>query len=92
MFAKELDELAQRKRMILLEADLHRSLVESECLALREHLDSMQTAGNFGRRWLLWGGAVAELLLARRRGGLTRWISPLLAAWRWVHRLQKNRA
>jgi hypothetical protein len=93
MLAKELNELAQRKRLILLESGLHRGLVEAESLALRERLESVQSVFDTGRHWFHWGGAAADLLTARRgRGrGLTYWISSALAAWRWIRRPDRSR-
>jgi hypothetical protein len=86
MFAKELNELAQRKRLILLESGLHRGLVEAECLALWKQLESVQSVFDTGRRWFHWGGTAADLLTGGRGRGLTHWISSGLAAWRWIRR------
>ena len=91
MFAKELNELAQRKRLILLESGLHRGLVEAECLALWKQLESVQSVFDTGRRWFHWGGAAADLLTAGRGRGLTHWVSSALSAWRWIRRMGKNR-
>ena len=86
MFTKELNELAQRKRLILMESGLHRSLVEAECLALWKRMESVQSVFDTGQRWFHWGGAAADLLTGGRGRGLTHWISSGLAAWRWIRR------
>jgi hypothetical protein len=91
MFAKELNELAERKRLILLESGLHRGLVEAEGLALWERLESVRSVIDTGRHWFHWGGAAADLLTARRGLGLTHWISSGLAAWRWIRRMVSSR-
>ena len=91
MFAKELNELAQRKRLILLESSLHRGLLEAECLALRAQLESVQSVFDTGRRWFHWGEAAAGWLTTRRGAGLAHWVSAALAAWRWIRRLGRDR-
>jgi len=88
MFAKKLNALAERKRLIVLESDLHRSLVELECAQLRARLDSARAGIRLGGPWLLAGGAVAGLVAARHWRGLARWAPRALAAWRWVQRLK----
>ncbi len=88
MFAKRLNDLTERKRLIVLEADLHRSLVKLECANLRARLDSACAGIRSGSPWLLVGGAVAGLVAARHWRGLARWAPTALAAWRWVQGLK----
>ncbi len=88
MFAKRLNELTERKRLIVLEADLHRSLVELECASVRARLDSARAGIRLGGPWLLAGGAVAGLVAARHWRGLACWAPTALAAWRWVQGLK----
>jgi hypothetical protein len=88
MFAKRLNDLTERKWLIVLESDLHRSLVELECANLRARLDSTRARIWSGSPWLLAGGAVAGLVAARHWRGLARWAPTALAAWRWVQGLK----
>jgi len=88
MFAKKLNDLTERKWLIVLEADLHRSLVQLECANLRARLDSAHAAIRSGGPWLLAGGAVAGLVAARHWRGLARWVPTALTAWRWVQGLK----
>ena len=88
MFAKRLNDLTERKWLIVLEADLHRSLVELECANLRARLDSARPGIRSGGPWLLAGGAVAGLVAARYWRGVARWAPTALAAWRWVQGLK----
>jgi len=88
MFAKRLNDLAERKRLIVLEAGLHRSLVELECASLHVRLNSAGTSIRAGSLWLIAGGAVAGLLATRPGGGLAHWVPTALSAWRWVQRLK----
>lgn len=85
MFAKRLNDLAERKRLNAMEAALHRSLVELECVSLRARLDSTQANVRAGNPWLIAGGAVAGLVAARHWRGLARWVPTALAAWRYVY-------
>lgn len=88
MFAKRLNNLAERKWLIVREADLHRSLIELECANLRAPLDSARAGVRSGGPWLLVGGAVAGLVAARHWRGLARWTPTALAALRWVQGLK----
>jgi hypothetical protein len=88
MFAKELNDLAERKRLILLEADLHRSLIGLGASSLWAKLDSVRAVARPGNPWLLAGSAVAGLIAVRYGRGLARWIPTALAAWRWFRRLR----
>ena len=88
MFAKQLNELAQRKRLLVLEADLYRSRVDLECASLRVQFNSAFTTMRGGSPWLIAGGAAAGLLVARHWRGLAHWVESALTVWRWVQRLK----
>ena len=88
MFAKRLDELTERKRLIVIEADLHRSLAELECAALWVRFNSAFTSARARSLWLKIGGTMAGLLAARRWLGLGHWIPTVLVMWRWIQRLK----
>lgn len=92
MFAKQqLNELAERRRWLVMEADLHRSLLDLE----REHLCArfaeLRAARErvaAGSLFLVAGGAVAGLLAVRHWRKLADWIPAALTALRWVQSLK----
>ena len=92
MFAnQQLNELAERRRLLVMEADLHRSLVGLERARLLERLPRMPAARGqvaTNRPLLIAGGAVAGLLAMRHWRKLARWLPAALAAQRWVQSLK----
>ena len=82
MFPKQqLNELAERRRLLVMEADLHRSLISMERESLRARLAGIQAARErvaAGGPWLVAGGAVASLLAVRHWRKLLRWIPTAL--------------
>lgn len=83
-------ELQERKRLLVLQADLHRALVQAECANVRGRLEWLRPARDKARTaspWIAVGAAAIGVLAARRFGQVTRWIPAALAAWRW---LQQN--
>ena len=92
MFAKQqLNELAERRRLLVLEADLHRSLIGLERENLRARLVGLQAARErvaAGGPWLVAGSAVVGLLAVWNWRKLARWIPTALTAWRWMQSLK----
>lgn len=92
MFAKQqLNELAERRELLLLEAELNRSVIGLECESLRARLADLQAARErvaAGGPWLVAGGAVAGLLAVRHWRKLAGWIPTALTALRWVQSLR----
>jgi hypothetical protein len=87
MFARQQDELTERRRLLVMEADLHRGLVALERERLRERLAGLQAARNHvaaGGPMLAAAGAVAGLLAVRHWRKLARWIPTAIAALRWM--------
>lgn len=83
---QQMTELAERRRLLLLEAELHRSIIGLECQALRGHLASLsafrgQVAG--GKPWFIGAAAVAGLLAARHWRKVIRWLPFVLTVWRF---------
>lgn len=77
-----MNDLAQRKRLLTAQADLHRELMGLECA--RWH-GRWSAAGSFTRnnRWWLAGGVlVAGVLLTRRWRGLVQWLPAAASLWR----------
>ena len=87
---RRLTELAERKRLLVLQADLHRALLQAEALSLRVRLNPVRAGVRVASPWLLGAGAVAGLLAARRWRRVLRWVPARPAAWRWLRRLTKG--
>lgn len=86
MFAqRQLTELAERRRLLVLEADLHRSLIRLERLA---SLQAARTMVATNRPLLIAGGAVTGLLAMRHWRKLARWIPTALTVLSWVQSLK----
>ena len=88
-----MNELAERRRLLVMEADLHRSLIGLEREGLRERLAGLQAAREkvaSNSPWLIAGGTVAGLLAMRHWRTLARWIPTTLTALRWVHSLKNK--
>lgn len=92
MFAKEkLIELAERRRLLVLEADLHRNLIALESEGLRARvleLQAMRERVAAGGPWLVAGSAVAGLLAVRHWRKWLRWVPTAFTALRWVQSLK----
>ena len=95
MFAqRRLNELATHRRLLVMEAELHRSLIGLERTSLRERLASLQTAREkvaATRPLLMAGGAVTGLLAIRLWRKLARWIPAVLTVLRCVQSLKGKR-
>jgi hypothetical protein len=81
---KRLSELAERKRLLILEADLHRALLQAEAAHLQARLQWLAQArekisGKAG--WVL--GSAAGLLAVRNWRSALKLIPVGLTAWRW---------
>ena len=91
MFAKrQMNDLAERRRLLVAEADLHRGLIRLERENLRARLGELQAARELvatSHPLLITGGAVAGLLAVRYSRQLTDWIPAALTALRWMRSL-----
>jgi hypothetical protein len=80
-------DLAERKRIPILQADVHRSVIELERLRLQQGFD-MVCAQMRSKSWLLLGGAVVTGWLSTRLlGPLLKYVPAGLAAWRVLRNL-----
>lgn len=84
-------ELADRKRLLILQSDLHRALIGAEVArasAQLERADQWRT-GMASHPWLLGGIAtVAGFLGVRHWRSALKWLPAGLAAWRWYDKLK----
>jgi hypothetical protein len=89
---ERLNDLADRKRLLIAQADLHRALIQAECVNARVRLDWLDAAREKlrGGPWLLAGGAVGGMLAARHWRTALKWVPAALAAWRWLRRLKSR--
>jgi hypothetical protein len=84
--APRMSDLAERKRLIVARADLHRQLLALERLRLQGRLASARGFVGHHRWWLLGGAAAIGLLLTRRGRGLAGWMPAVLAVWKALKR------
>lgn len=84
-------DLAERKRLLVLQADLHRALLRAECATVRGRLNWWHEARNKMRSaspWLAVGAGAVGLLAASGWRKLANWVPVGLAAWRWVQKFK----
>jgi len=85
---EEIDSLANRKRLILAQADLHRAILHAEVARCQGKLDAARQGMRVGGPWLAAGSAIAGLLVARKWRKLGTWIPTAMAAWRWYRKFK----
>ena len=91
MFAKRQSELSERRRLLIMEADLHRSLIGVERENLRERFAESARAGAIaGGPMLIAGGTVAGLIAVRHWRKLVRCIPAALTLFRWIQSLKRG--
>jgi hypothetical protein len=94
MFAqKEIDQLGERKRLLLLEAEVHRSIINLECESIRAKLKDLREAreqiGPAGP-WLMAGSAFAGVLALRHWRRVAKWVPTIFATVRWIKKLRQG--
>lgn len=94
MLAKqELKDLAERRRLLLLESDLHRSIIQLECENIRKRLTALNATRErmkSGGPWVVAGGAVASVFALRHWRKVLKWAPTALTAMRWVKSLRSR--
>jgi hypothetical protein len=90
---KELKSLAERKRLLRLEADLHRASLRAEIIRARERIEWVSQVretitGN--PLVLAGGGALAGFLALRNWRSLAKWAPAALSAWHWFRKLKSG--
>lgn len=84
---RQLSELQERKRLLILQSDLHRLLLRAECSSVSARLSWLSEVKSQVRSaspWLGVGTAVVGMLATRRLRRLALWTSTAIAVWRWV--------
>ena len=82
---RQLREFKEAKRLLVLEADLHRTLRRAECASIGARLSWVQQAREKVRSaspWLAVGATAIGILAAWRWRSQARWIPTVLAAVR----------
>lgn len=90
--ASGMTELQVRKRLLVLQSDLHRTLIRAEGANLRAQLKWVREAGqkaNALQPWLKLGAAAVGLLAVWRGRKLARWAPVALAVLKWARRIKK---
>ena len=88
---RDVIDLAERKRLLVLQADLHRAALRAEVASVRDRLNWVQAARDkvgAASPWLALGAGVVGILAARRWRTLVRWMPTALAALRWLKKLR----
>lgn len=96
MPAKEqLNDLAERRRLLLLEADLHRNVIRLECENIRKRVSALASIGErmkAGSPWVMAGSAVASIFALRHWRKVVKWTPAALGALRWIKSLKRRRS
>jgi hypothetical protein len=90
---RDVIELEERKRLLVLQADLHRTELRAELASVRARLQWVQSARDkvgAASPWLALGAGVAGILAARKWRNVVRWIPTALAAVRWIRKLRAD--
>jgi hypothetical protein len=88
----KLTELEERKQLLVLQAELHRAVLQAEVVNARACLGWVARAREIlpGGPWWLAGGTAAGLLLARKWRPALKLVPAGLAAWRWFRKLKRG--
>jgi hypothetical protein len=84
-----LNPLAERKRRLVEQAQLHRSALLFEQLQFRDRIAAASAQVQSQRWWFIGGATLAGWLLARRFGGVARWLPLALSVARIAQGLRK---
>ena len=88
---KRMNDLAERRRLLVMEAELHRGIIMTEADSIRSKLEMLaQARGKVyaSKPWLAAGGVAAGLLAMRHWRKVVRWAPAALTAFRWVRKLK----
>jgi hypothetical protein len=90
-----MNDLAERKRLLLLEADLHRNLISLECAQVRDRVKSLTSLGGLSKHlsslaptnpWVIGGTAIVGALAARHWGKAIKWLPAAFSLWRLLRK------
>jgi len=84
---ERVNDLAERKRLLVLEADLHRHIIGLECTALQARAAALtDVRKQLAARspWVIGSGAAAGLLAVRHWRKVIRWAPQVFSLWRLI--------
>jgi hypothetical protein len=93
--ARPMNDLAERKRLLTIEADLHRNLISVECARMRDRVKSLTSLGTLPKYlsflaptnpWVIGGTAIAGALAARNWGKAIKWLPAAFSLWRLLRK------
>jgi hypothetical protein len=86
--SRRLNELASHKRLLILHAELHRTVLRAEYAGARARLSRLADGADHARvgHWLAFGVKIIGMLVRARRGRLTTWVSIAVLLWRWTRK------
>lgn len=86
----EIDELAARKKLLVMESELNRQALQHETAHIQENLSRWKEntlgAGRTVYPWLLAAAPLAGWFVTRKAGRVTGFISKALIGWRLIRR------
>lgn len=85
-----MNALAERKRVLILEAELHRTLIGLERVQLHQRAGEWRERVTANRWWLLGGAVAAGWLSTRALGSVFRLLPAGVAAWRLVQKFRQK--
>ncbi len=87
LYGQKLKELEEMQRLLIVQADIHRSILRVESAALRRRLNPVSVLGQKvtgTSPWVLLGAVAGGILAFRRWRASARWVPMALTAWRWL--------
>lgn len=77
-----MNDLANRKRLLAAQADLHRAVVGLECARWQGRLNAAGSFTSNNRWWLAGGALVVGVLLTRHWRSFVHWLPTVTTVWR----------
>ena len=84
--ATTVTDLAERKKMLVMQAELHRQMIEIERFRLQQKVEVTRERFHNTRWWLLGGVALAGWLSTRRFGSLVKLLPIVVTGWRMIQK------
>jgi len=87
-----LNELAEHRKLLLLEADLHRNLIALEVEKLRDAVTDLDSHRQqiTSSPWLLAGSTITGLFALRHWRQVARWAPAAITVFQWVKSVIKK--
>ncbi len=81
-----MNELARRKQLLLVEAGVHRAILQWHGVRWSARTAQLRELAAVGKPWLLLASGIAGLLIARNWRRLGQLLPAALSAWRTIRR------